>query len=293
MPSSTAPITTAATTFPLFSLLPGELQNLIWEYAATSSGLPSIHFLRVVHPRFPHWIDSDLYLVPDHHSSALSLVHISLACRDAHAAVVRRDAQAVPHRDPQNGGVNYTVLRISQFEALMTMNLKLDLAQDVIVLGSVKMPSDFEMAYCDDWSNPVFSSARRVGILHNREGTGFHFWEDVARALRRFEDLREVYLFVDRDKVEGSGEGEQLIGEEEEMDVQAMEVLKAPPRRTFRAYGRTYSGVEGPERRGELRGEVAALHIMRASLIVDDGYSYRPPWASTVCFGLLSWREGI
>ncbi|KAK4447823.1 hypothetical protein QBC34DRAFT_439766 [Podospora aff. communis PSN243] len=304
------PTITTKTTFPLFPLLPGELQNLIWHHAATSSGLPSIHFLVRLPPRYPQWIDSDMLLIPDHESGALSLVHLSLSCRDARAAVLRRNQS-------QHG--SKTILRISKFEAHKTMDLRLDLGEDLVVLGGASGKGMETEGVLDwgEWAHVVFSGGRRVGVRWPGAGAGarrgigcFHADRErergrdkgraevlpfcarcVAGVLRRFEDLRECFLILDG--VEEGGGKATVLGEDEEMDVEAMEGLKVSERRMYRSYGRTYFSLGDVERRRELKGPVAALRAIRETLNVEPRFSYRPPWASSLCFGLLSWREGF
>jgi hypothetical protein len=204
-----------------------------------------------------------------------------------------------------------TILKISRFEAEKTMDLRLDLGWDVVVLGSGAEEGGGGIGE-DDWGegeadgvHVVFSAAGRIGVRwqgggrvcfhgltgreggggmegeledgwHGAEGRGFTGLssrrEDkagfcalcVAGMLRRFDDLREVYLIVDG---VNEREGWGCLGEDEEMDVEAMEVLKAPPQRVFSSYRRTYFSLENPGRRREVNGPVAALHAIRESLV--------------------------
>ena len=85
--------------------------------------------------------------------------------------------------------------------------------------------------------------------------------------LRWFEDLRELYLIVDDP---GDGDG-GLLGQDEEMDVEAMEVLKEPAgRRAFQSYARTYVALENMGRRRDLKVPVAALHAIREGLVCEE-----------------------
>ena len=103
--------------FSSFPLLPGELQNLIWSHA--TSPQPQIHFLTPIPPRCPGWKDCDL-LLPTHQSGALSLVHLSLSCRDARAAVLRRNKTLC-------ASGKATLLRVAWFESQRTAEVWLDL----------------------------------------------------------------------------------------------------------------------------------------------------------------------
>jgi len=88
----------------------------------------------------------------------------------------------------------------------------------------------------------------------------------VAGVLRRFKDVREVFLVVD-----GAGRGPVggLLGEDEEMDVEAMEGLKTITilKGVFKSYGRVCCALENLERRRQLRGPVAGLRAVRESLV--------------------------
>ncbi|KAK3346575.1 hypothetical protein B0T25DRAFT_281037 [Lasiosphaeria hispida] len=81
------------TAFPYFAAMPGKLQNLIWDFTASPS-TPTVHFLHKTKPHYGQWLDWDMPLHPSRQSAALNLVHLSLTCRAARAAVLRRNRAA-------------------------------------------------------------------------------------------------------------------------------------------------------------------------------------------------------
>ncbi|KAK1830098.1 hypothetical protein QBC39DRAFT_411898 [Podospora conica] len=293
-PNPPAPAAAAATTFPLFPLLPGELRDLIWTLAAAPP--PQIHFLRRLDPRHDKWLDPDMLLVPDRASGALNTIHLSLTCRGARAAVLR-------HRTP-----NKTILSVSAFEAgpAHATYLALDLSVDVICFGG----ADAGMHEADaalGWSEAehvVFRGGRRLAVRYQpgwdvpagREAATRHAWPDclhllrageaggpppfcarcLANVLRRFEELREFWLVVDVPSGEGEGVvDEGVAGLEEE-------------RRVFGSYDRRYFEVEEGE---GLEGPLEAMRAIREALVASPRYTYVPPWAAKIKWGMLGWRH--
>ncbi|KAG7293912.1 hypothetical protein NEMBOFW57_003972 [Staphylotrichum longicolle] len=104
--TTTTTTTTTPLTFPLFPLLPTELRDLIWSAAASLA--PQIQFfLNPHHPssRLFEPCEAPINLVPHPESGAHNTVSLSLACRDARAAVQRHAKTA------RMAGGKRTVLR--------------------------------------------------------------------------------------------------------------------------------------------------------------------------------------
>jgi len=161
-----------ATSFPQFAKLPVELQDLIWDHAATGPGLRGVHFFHQLEPTFAKWTDWDMLLVPDRQSAALNLVHLSWTCRAARDAALRRN------RAP---GWNKTILRILSFQTpagyRKMLNLTLDLGNDLVCFGSPDAGYQETSAALDwgEWTHIIFSSARHFAIRYQPEWASY-FW---------------------------------------------------------------------------------------------------------------------
>jgi len=129
--------------FPQFVQLPGEIQDMVWDEAAMIS--PMVHFM-VPMTSVSHWFEGEVTLVPDRQSGALGLVHLSLACRGARAAVIRRNKKIV----------NKSIFRTFHFHGYKTINLALNLRADLVCLTS---PTEWP-----DWEHFLLWGARRVAI---------------------------------------------------------------------------------------------------------------------------------
>ncbi|KAK5661846.1 hypothetical protein OQA88_9950 [Cercophora sp. LCS_1] len=305
--------------FPQFSLLPPEIRDLIWDFAANPA--PQIHFFRRLRPRYPQWIDWDMLLLPDRQSGILNQTHLSLTCRAAHAAVLRRTKTLHPR----------TTLRISPHEADKTLNIALDLSKDIICFGgpdATRKESDEALDW-GEWSHVVFSCAKRVAVRYQPTGwDGSSEWAReqhrlwpgclhlgrggqgdvggigttgnmssgeppfcprcVANVLRRFKSLEEFWLIVDGF---GAREVERDVAAEDE-GIGLLEGTGTGMRgRRFGAYKRVYFELEGIEGRLGLRDAMGGLRAVGENLITASPFSYTPLWAGDVKFGLLSWRE--
>lgn len=163
-------------TFPQFSRLPGELRDLIWDAVATRS--PLIHFFHCIPPHSAKWIDCNMLLAPDGQSGARGLVHLSLTCRAAHAAVLRRALRPwqntrlnlPPHypRETEKNKPRLTILRVTPYEADRTVNLALDLNADIVVFGGPgvgRKDADKALDW-GEWSHILFSTARRFAVRY-------------------------------------------------------------------------------------------------------------------------------
>ncbi|KAM7207935.1 hypothetical protein V8F20_001729 [Naviculisporaceae sp. PSN 640] len=131
--------------FPQFALLPGELQDMIWDEAAAA---PMVHFMVPVISQ-SDWFDGEATLIPDKQSGALGLVYLSLTCRDARAAVTRRNKNII----------NRTVFRTFPFQGYKRINLVLDLNIDLVCLAN---PTDWT-----EWEHVILWSARRLAIRYD------------------------------------------------------------------------------------------------------------------------------
>jgi len=170
--------------FPQFCRLPGELRDLIWDAAAERA--PLMHFFHRVHPHSAKWIDWDMLLAPDAQSGARNLVHLSLTCRAARAAVLRRTrSRTLTHVDHHQSAATFTpptatpttttsppspltLLRVAPYEADRTVNLALDLTSDIVCFGSpdASRKEVDEALDWGEWSHIIFSSARRFAVLY-------------------------------------------------------------------------------------------------------------------------------
>ncbi|KAK0625386.1 hypothetical protein B0T17DRAFT_617482 [Bombardia bombarda] len=282
-------------------------ENLVWDLAAALS--PLIHFLHrdSNYPTIAQSSDSELLLVPDRHSGALNLVHLTLACWDAHAAVVRRNRALR----------NKSILRAFRtkishgYGGSKTLYLNLDLRSDVVCLGGADAGRGEADAVLDwaESSHIMFTGARRFAIRYQAEwdvnlrrgvvsehlrpnclhASGAVFTERrpeegeeaermpgrpfcarcMTNVLRRFERLESVYLVVD-----GGDESSTANGSKK-----------------FHGYSRTYFEMVGVEGCDELRGPVVALQVLRESLIAAQRSASTPTWAEDMKFALLGWRE--
>ncbi|KAM7221957.1 hypothetical protein V8F06_002708 [Rhypophila decipiens] len=131
--------------FPHFALLPGELQDMVWDEAANA---PMVHFMVPVVSQ-SDWFDGEAALVPDKQSGARGLVHLSLTCRDARAAVVRRNKLII----------NKTVFRTFPFQGYKRIDLVLDLNVDLVCLAN---PTEWM-----EWEHVILWSARRLAIRYD------------------------------------------------------------------------------------------------------------------------------
>lgn len=131
--------------FPQFALLPGELQDMVWNEAARA---PMVHFMVPVMSQ-SDWFNGEATLVPDRQSGALGLVYLSLACRDARAAVTRRNKNII----------NKTVFRTFPFQGYKRIDLVLDLSVDLVCLTN---PTDWT-----EWEHVILWSARRLAIRYD------------------------------------------------------------------------------------------------------------------------------
>lgn len=148
--------------FTQFVRLPPELQDLVWDHAASLS--PCLHFLQ----KFPDtdWIDWDMHLVPDRHqSSDLNLRNLSLTCQDARSAVIRH-IRAIKHK------TLVPMPRYGSPPAPMTNNLVLDLTTDLVCFGGADAGPKETMAAVDwaDFEHIVFAGARRFAVRYFRPG---------------------------------------------------------------------------------------------------------------------------
>lgn len=118
---------------------------MVWDEAATA---PMVHFMVPVISQ-SDWFDGEATLVPDKRSGALSLVYLSLTCRDARAAVTRRNKNIV----------NKTVFRTFPFQGYKRIDLVLDLNVDLVCLAN---PTDWT-----EWEHVILWSARRLAIRYD------------------------------------------------------------------------------------------------------------------------------
>ncbi|KAK3391464.1 hypothetical protein B0T20DRAFT_79927 [Sordaria brevicollis] len=147
--------------FTQFVRLPVELQDLVWDHAASLS--PCLHFLQ----KLPDtdWIDWDMHLVPDRHqSSDLNLRNLSLTCQDARSAVIRH-IRAIKNR---------TLLPMPRYGSPPgpMNNLILDLTTDLVCFGGADAGPKETMAAVDwaDFEHIVFAGARRFAVRYFRPG---------------------------------------------------------------------------------------------------------------------------
>ncbi|KAK3689453.1 hypothetical protein B0T22DRAFT_461563 [Podospora appendiculata] len=175
--------------FPQFALFPGEIQNMIWDYAATRS--PSVHFLRNDvddEHGVGDWLESELLLFPARQSAVLGLIHLAWTCRAAYAAVQRRN-ETVQHKTILRHGVSPSIRGKS-------LNLTLDFRSDLLCLDDV----DVDHTNADDCCKPlpdpphiVYTAARRLAIRYRPAVGGRSQGEKTLTGLGdfiRYHDLR-------------------------------------------------------------------------------------------------------
>lgn len=138
---------------------------MVWDEAATIS--PMVHFM-VPMTSVSHWFEGEGTLVPDKQSGILGLVHLSLACRGARAAVIRRNKQIV----------NKSIFRTFHFHGYKTINLVLDLRRDLVCLTN---PTEWP-----EWEHVLLWSARRVAIRYDPR------WDVLNGVLAQQENLSLV-----------------------------------------------------------------------------------------------------
>ncbi|KAK4183304.1 hypothetical protein QBC35DRAFT_394159 [Podospora australis] len=291
--------------FPQFTLFPGEIQNLIWDKAANLS--PGIQFL-VPPPRASElarqaWHSYDTQLVPSRQSAVLNEAHLSLACRDARAAVLRHK-KAMRYK---------TILRIPPGNsawkgALPSMNLNLDLRRDLVCFGGADATSDEIRDVLDhvEGHHVVFSAAKRFAVRyssgwevpcpgpfqHDRRcpvslvgmknaGRPSFCSRCLARLVERFRFLEEFWLVAD-----------ELLNSTGELPGGWNGMSGALKKSVFSGYNRTYvslSGLEAGGRSPAVKEASEVLERIRANMM-DPRYA-RMPWARDVKFGLLTWRD--
>ncbi|KAK3367590.1 hypothetical protein B0H63DRAFT_83888 [Podospora didyma] len=305
--------------FPQFARFPGEIQDMVWEYAAARS--PQVHFLQRLEPNFETWMDSDALLIPDQQSGALNLVNLSRACRAANAAVHRRN-QAVEKK---------TIFRILSFESRLgkTMNLILDLRTDLVCFGGADAgPQEINDALgWGDYSHIIFTGARHFAVRYHeglqpddddtifkpenhekgilagipfrscsRGGKGHLTFDSaeqpfcprsVRSVLRRFHKLESFYLIVDR---RGVPEKTHMNSLGHRQDVSTTDAVPGT-NPIFESYSRAYFEPVDMNKEDELRGPMNALKCIKRRLTKPRAGIVSPRWAENLKVGLLAWRE--
>ncbi|KAK3313059.1 hypothetical protein B0H66DRAFT_385011 [Apodospora peruviana] len=307
--------------FRQFARLPGELQDMVWDEAATIS--PLLQFLKPMKSE-SHWSETEVVLAPSRESGAVNLVHLSLACRGARAAVLRRN----------RGITNKTIFRTFSFQGLKAMDLTVDLSVDLVGLAN-----DYSAKW-GEYDHLIFWSARRVafhynprwdvmngvlaqqlqdgltsaeGCIHTALSEDFGTWtfaklergdlfcaRCMANALHRFHKPKEFYLIVDPEVISAEGDSSLGAGEDhlatfgehrgsnQDDDDPASRGSDNVALETFHSYNRTYFEISERDAKLSLRKPVAAMEAIRACLsIAQDPSSVKH--VSKMKFGILSW----
>ncbi|KAK3317684.1 hypothetical protein B0T19DRAFT_296275 [Cercophora scortea] len=300
--------------FPQFALFPGEIQNMIWDYAATRS--PSVHFLRNDvddEHGVGDWLEPELLLFPSRQSAVLGLVHLAWTCRAAYAAVRRRN-EAVQYKTILRHGVSPSVRGKS-------LNLMLDFRSDLLCLDNV----DVDHMKADDCCEPlpdlphiIFTAVRQLAVryrpalsgrsqgertlkelgdfirYHDLRGETFsagiaQFIKDhgsnrplpvcmhcLRNTLIRFGNLKELYLIVNE-------EHKTDLDTDVQPSQQQDKIFAESPR--FHSYSRTYFAPAVSGASSELQDLLAALKLTIDYMMVGNSWKQAPR------LGLLSWRE--
>ncbi|KAK4124515.1 hypothetical protein N657DRAFT_690040 [Parathielavia appendiculata] len=298
---------TLCTRFPLFPFLPLELQDLIWDQAATLS--PQIHFFLGHRQPISTWEarEPPLNLIPHRESGAHTQVSLSLTCHASRGAVERHTKTIILQRPT-------VMCTAGKPSASPSVALVLNLETDLVCFGGPDADGSgvWDAINWGEGNHLVFGGAKRFAVRYKpgwehagpgslphdvrcpggwvgaRKGEKAGFCSRcVARLMERFVWLNEFYLILDEadfGDTEELGKGKQC----------RVWLRPGSGPRVFYSFSRTYfmldvAGIPGTD--ATVTEACGVLNRLRANLR-DPGHN-QMPWVKRIKMGLMIWRQDM